>query len=179
MPFGEPDLFRGPLPGPLRGHEVVVAAGIIGCVAGTVVMLAMHYFDYQRALAMVQAQMGPGQQIQPPGLFGFIDIRAKEGVVIAGKGGGKGMNLGYVGSYIYFGVEFLFVVGICGVALFAFAQAPFCTECNTWKKERALGGFALPVEKTAPETCKAALAAFTDGKVFKLVDDNTLALISE
>jgi hypothetical protein len=144
-------------------------AGLVGLLAGAVVMLAMHYFDYQRFLGLLQAQ-APGAPA--PGLFQFVDLRAHAGVVIAGKGGGKGMNLGYVGSYIYFAVEFLVALGICTAALYSFAHAPFCTDCNTWKKERTLGGFTLPVTGTSKATCDAAAAAFTKGKVTQLVNDD-------
>jgi lysine biosynthesis protein LysW len=146
-----------------------LTAGLIGALAGIATMLAMHYFDYLRFLGLLQAQ-APG--FPAPGLFGFIDARAQAGVVLAGKGGGQGMNLGYVGSYIYFAVELLFVVAICGAAIYGFARAPFCTACNSWKKERTLGGFTLPVRGKAPETCDAAKAAFSKGDVTMLINED-------
>jgi hypothetical protein len=140
-------------------------AGLIGVLAGTILMVSMHFFNYQRW----------GLQAAGVGFFQFIDIRAHLGIVLAGKGGGQGLNLGYIGTYIYFAVEFLFVVGICAGALFNFARVPFCTECHTWKKERTLGGFALPTEGTVKKTWNAAAAAFKEGRVSGLVDEGTEA----
>lgn len=70
----------------------------------------------------------------------YIDFKAHEGVELKRAArGGAGANLGYVGSYIYFGFE-AFLVGI--VAFFLMLEAagnPFCRECGEWKVEHKWG----------------------------------------
>src|SRR5262249_37427200 len=91
------------------------------------------------------------------------------GITLVGRGGGK-TNLGYVGTYVNFVVEYLFVAALCTGFMFSFARAPFCTECKTWKEERDLGTFTLPFDEVPKETVDAAVDAFSKGKVARLVN---------
>jgi predicted Zn finger-like uncharacterized protein len=99
-------------------------SGAVGLVAATLAMLAMHFFDYQRDLGKAK-EANPGVEVQGPGLFKYLDEKAKVGITLTGRGGGK-TNLGYVGTYINFIVEYLFVAAICAGFLYSFARSPFC-----------------------------------------------------
>ena len=156
--------------------------GLAGLVGGAAAMTMMHYFDYQafRREAAAEApdvvavaSMPPAQreteypQFEDPVLVrrlvaafesfpGFIDFSAHEGVEIK-KGGGKGLNLGYAGTYIYWLVELLIVAGITFAMVRKQTTEPFCTECALWKPYRRLGAFG-----GSPDT---ALAGVTSGDV--------------
>src|SRR5262249_17521305 len=58
----------------------------------------------------------------------------------------KGMNLGYVGTYIYWVIELLVVAVVAFVIMRKLASEPFCTECQVWKKSRKLATFRAPLE---------------------------------
>jgi hypothetical protein len=80
----------------------------------------------------------------------FMDFKAKEGVSIKGKGRGDGMNLGYTGSWIYWGLETLIVAGITFVMVFDSTSQPYCRKCQRWKTPRVLGHLrGQPAETTA------------------------------
>jgi hypothetical protein len=63
--------------------------------------------------------------------------------------GGKGINLGYIGSYIYYIVEVLIVAVISLILGITAATAPFCSRCNTWKSEYTLGHLENPADEAA------------------------------
>jgi Zn ribbon nucleic-acid-binding protein len=66
-----------------------------------------------------------------------MNMEATRGVTLfRGK---AGINLGYVGSWIYWCVELLVVAGMATVGLVAGAAVPFCPACNTWKEDQRLG----------------------------------------
>jgi hypothetical protein len=106
-------------------------------------MLVSYYTDYEIALRELQKQF-PGIQIQGTFLE-FMDARAREGVTIGrvGRGGDKGMNLGYVGSYIYWVVEIAVAAGVGLVMAKLPANTPFCTNCQAWKTEQSLGTLSV------------------------------------
>ena len=60
---------------------------------------------------------------------------ATEGVTI----GKHGWNLGYVGTWIYWSLEMLFVTGMTFFALIGGTQEPYCSACEKWKVYRELG----------------------------------------
>ncbi len=149
---------------------------VAGLIAATVAVLAMHYFDYQRdmarareELAKVQPNMA-GAAVEGPGLFGYIDAKARAGVTLTGKHGK--MNLGYVGSYIYFFVEYLFLAALLCFLMYGFAREPFCKECKSWKAERQLGVLTLPVEDKPKEAVDYAVATLKKGKLAGLVNED-------
>lgn len=81
----------------------------------------------------------------------YMNFKATVGVEISRFSGGrnqKGMNLGYVGSWIYWGVEVLIVAGIALALQAAAAREPFCSQCQVWKTERTLG--MVPLSETEP-----------------------------
>ena len=156
--------------------------GLAGLVGGAAAMTMMHYFDYQafRREAAAEApdivavaNMPPAQreteypQFEEPDLArrlvaayasfpGYVDFMAHEGVEIK-KGGSDGLNLGYVGTYIYWLVELLIVAGITFAMVRKQTTEPFCTECALWKPYRRLGAFG--------GTSDVAQAGVTSGDV--------------
>jgi len=120
-------------------------AGIIGLLAGILVMLASYFGDY----LLIEQQM-PGFQ-QAVSFREFMDLQAKEGVNIGRLGrGNDGVNLGYVGSYIYWLAE-IFVAALVACAMTAASAGdPYCRFCHSWKNIQLLG--ALQVDSaTATE----------------------------
>lgn len=69
-----------------------------------------------------------------------LDFKAKQGVTIS-KRGKNGINLGYTGSYIYWGIELLVIAGIAFLIMNVTADEPFCSECENWKVSEPLGSF--------------------------------------
>jgi hypothetical protein len=91
--------------------------------------------------AMFQGNV-PAAEIEPVrrmaqayhSFFGFMNDAAEQGVEIKStRGGGKETNLGYVGSWIYWGLEVLIIAGISFAMVRSKASEPFCTDCGTWK----------------------------------------------
>ena len=115
-------------------------AGLLGLLGGTLVMLASHFGSY---LLFLLAQ--PGLLGQGFSFFHFMDLVATVGVTIGkvGQGQDKGMNLGYIGSYIYWSLE---AIGAAGIACYIMrepARAPFCVTCQSWKPGQVIGGLAV------------------------------------
>lgn len=82
----------------------------------------------------------------------YMNFRAVRGVTFSRASGGdkdKGMNLGYIGSWIYWSVEILIVAGMALSVQYVAAREPFCSLCQNWKPARDLG--------VVPETDVAAL----------------------
>lgn len=80
------------------------------------------------------------------GLVSHLDFKAHQGVMISKRGRG-GINLGYTGSYIYWGVELLMIAGFAFVAMRGAADEPFCSQCESWKQQETLGSFGASAEK--------------------------------
>lgn len=75
-------------------------------------------------------------------LWSFMQFKATAGVVFKGTRSGDasgGMNLGYIGSWVYWFVEVVVVALIAlGIQSLA-AKEPFCRRCQNWKPQRQLG----------------------------------------
>lgn len=152
-------------------------AGLGGLLGGIAAILSMHYFEYQRAMDELEKQ-NPGIRKawaeEGMGFVDFVKIQANNGVRIGKVGRGDGMNLGTVGSYIYWSLEMLLVAGIGFAGMLGSASDPFCLNCRNWKSSRPLGRIAIPRD--------AALAAIQSGDVVQLAEhdfsaaDGTLAL---
>jgi hypothetical protein len=77
----------------------------------------------------------------------YLDWSARQGVEISSAyGNSKGLNLGYTGTYVYWGIEALIVAFISAAVPRRRASAPFCLACDTWKNERALGWLRSPAK---------------------------------
>jgi|GEM_PF-1544202 len=77
-------------------------------------------------------------------LWTYIDRRAREGVELrdVGDNGAKaGLNLGYIGSYCYWSVDFLLIALIAAEMIRKAAARPFCSRCDEWKTETVLPAF--------------------------------------
>src|SRR5262249_53278076 len=139
----------------VRRHKIrhPALAGVAGFLGGFSAMLAMHYAEYLYFRSQVRPVIAPflqlpedvrealraaGPRAQPfkmyESFFGFMDGAAEQGVEIKStRGGGKETNLGYVGSWIYWGLEVLIIAGISFAMVRSKASEPFCTDCGTWK----------------------------------------------
>ena len=77
----------------------------------------------------------------------YLDWSARQGVEISSAyGNSKGLNLGYTGTYVYWGVEALIVALISAAMPRRRASAPFCVACDAWKTERELGWLRAPAK---------------------------------
>ena len=113
-------------------------AGIAGLFAGVVSITSMHYFDSVRYFDTPEvkqkfAALPP--ETRPSTFPRYMDLMAIQGVGI----GKDGLNLGYFGSWIYWGVEMLLVAGFTFYALIGGTQEPYCSSCERWKVYRELG----------------------------------------
>ena len=142
---------------------------LLGLGSSCVAMTSMHYFDYLRFLHerqgvmelagdlnillkkaqkkekekekdAVAAEAAAALQKMTADISfpAFLNEQAEEGVKITYKGRG-GINLGYVGTWIYWGLELAGVSIMAALGLMACAMTPFCTACNDWKEDRELG----------------------------------------
>lgn len=135
-------------------------AVLLGLVGAGVTLLAMHYFNYQRFLQERQELLRVGalfdklpavpkdgkmaeavqflkQAKAVNSFFSYLDMEATQGITIGSRGGG--LNIGYVGTWIYWVVELAVVAVMATLGLVGGAAAPFCSACNEWKEERQLG----------------------------------------
>ncbi len=76
-------------------------------------------------------------------LWSYLDFSAHQGVELK-RGAGNGINLGYWGSYIYWGIEALIVAGIAFGVMKGAAAEPFCGECIAWKAAETWGPLSHP-----------------------------------
>lgn len=141
----------------VRNPFVAGAAALAGAVAA---MGAMHYATYFRDLRALDAQLPPGLRaaLEAQGarfdFLHFMDRQARVGVIIGKPGQKNGMNLGYVGSYIYWAVEAVFAAAVAFVMLRASAAAPFCSTCSRWKERRLLARLDTPDREQATDALR-------------------------
>lgn len=76
----------------------------------------------------------------------YVDFAATNGVRLSNRSGREdgGLNLGYVGTYIYWGVEMLIVAGVAYSIMKHSAAEPYCQECQTWKTAEVWGPLQGP-----------------------------------
>jgi hypothetical protein len=136
-------------------------AVLFGLLSAAVAILAMHYFNYQRFLKQreeilksmpdlddPQAQPLNAKEAEAVQFFrdaravnsfpSYMTFEARQGVTLSGRGK-SGLNLGWTGTWIYWGLE---LAGVAAMAIFGLiggAAAPFCATCKDWKQERPLG----------------------------------------
>ncbi len=158
-------------------------AGIAGLLAGVLAIVTSHYLEYRqfnidlndnRAKAQFKMLLAANDEkevlkrlLAVKSFPDFVDAKAHEGVTIKrGGGNDKGINLGYIGSYIYWLVEMSIVAGIVFAMTWKPAREPFCTTSNEWKTERCGDNFAVPQELGVD----AVVSAVGDGAVGKLAE---------
>lgn len=147
----------------LRSPMIGALAGFFG---GLMAMGTMHYLDFEEFRSIMNKnqnmvlikKLTPDElnkaiaKVPDPEQFravlnamdsfkGFMDFQAKIGVEISNHGS-SGMNLGYYGSYIYWGIEVLFVMGMAVAVLRKECAQPYCAACREWKKQTTLGGLS-------------------------------------
>ena len=143
-------------------------AGVAAGLSGVMAMGTMHYVNYQRALDEIAKELSAlsvdrAEVEQSLGFAKYIDASAKEGVTInRAAHNDKGMNLGYIGSYLYWLAEMIVVAAVAWAMMRKTAAAPFCVGCNTWKNERPLAMLTVPAEDMA-------VRAVDDGEVVSLL----------
>ena len=98
--------------------------------------------EIREVIRQLEADRSALDVLRVGSFWDFMDYQARQGVTIskAGAGGGKGMNLGYTGSFIYWGLESLLLAGVALAIMYGAASLPFCLACETWKDEKVLGG---------------------------------------
>ena len=109
----------------------------------------MHYFDYRYNI-----NNPAWQGVPPASVLEYIDLEAQAGVVV-GENGNNDINLGYVGSYIYFVVETVLAAGFAVGIARGPALEPFCRNCNGWKTGRTLAGLPHVPPNVAVEAVQA------------------------
>lgn len=142
---------------------------VSGMLGGIVAMTAMHYFDYVHSGAR-GAGLTFGQ---------FLDAQATAGVQLLGRAGrGGGINIGYVGSFIYWGLEFVVVVGMCAALGVIIAGSPFCTDCKRWKDKVDLGTRMIAMDGPKAQTIELLQKDFEQGELARLqgADDGAESL---
>ncbi|MFO0877968.1 MAG: hypothetical protein U0840_11495 [Gemmataceae bacterium] len=108
--------------GKLRNMALAV---LLGFFAGAITLGTMHYCDYLRDV--------PPQ----PSFLAYLHHAATEGISI-GRGG-SGFNIGYVGTWIYWVLEYLAVSILAFLGIAVQVAEPFCRPCNRWMETRELG----------------------------------------
>lgn len=144
------------------------AAGLIAGVVAVVTIHYVEYIDFQGAMseatldeeslrqaiastpdpeeqqylkqALELSQIVSAEAQEITSFTSFLDWNARQGVEISSsRGSSTPLNLGYTGTYIYWGVEALIVAVISAAMARSRAAEPFCVTCDTWKTQRELG----------------------------------------
>ena len=74
----------------------------------------------------------------------FMDWQARMGLSISGSHGSSsgGINLGHIGSYIYWLLEMLIVAVVTFAMVYKATSEPYCRHCDRWKTSKVLGFFS-------------------------------------
>jgi len=151
--------------GKVRNPTIAVLFAVLAAVMVYGSYWAAEYFGFRADIrTYINEEYGPQDQADidafidevlieettMPGFTGFFRLSSMEGVTLSrvGSGSGDGINLGEVGSYIYYLIELIIIlVAALGPARRA-ARQPFCETCEVWYgKEQYLGSF--PLDQTA------------------------------
>lgn len=105
-------------------------------------------------------------------MLDYMNFAAEQGVKIkrAAHSGGKPMNLGFWGSYVYWVLEILIVAGLTFLMVHTAAVAPYCAKCGRWKQAKTIGAaggnmqsFVTAAVAGDLEAAKAAKGTDADG----------------
>ena len=72
----------------------------------------------------------------------------------------KTINLGYTGSYIFWGVAGLLMLLVPWGTMYVRAEKPLCLQCHRWKTQRPLGRLVIPEAE--------AVRIFSEGSIVQL-----------
>lgn len=148
----------------IRNPLVGAAAGLVG---GVLAMGCMHYFDYKQFVSQIESSapefvamlaLPPNEREEVAAASddpqsvrqafaalesfkGYIDYQATLGVELS-SAGKAGLNIGYIGTYVYWIVEVLLVGAVTLVMVRKATAEPFCDACDQWKDLRPLGGIS-------------------------------------
>jgi hypothetical protein len=127
--------------GQVRSPLVAALAGLMG---GCVCVLTMHWLDYRRTVTLARTdpprlpEQLAARLRDSTGLFDYLDAMASLGLTISSRDTG-GLNLGYVGTCVYWSSELVLVMLIAAAGGVGGARDPFCVACRAWKEERYMG----------------------------------------
>jgi hypothetical protein len=128
----------------VRSLAILLAAALTGGVA---TIAASHIVSYREYLSAIEHEDPAALAlIQQRGFnfLGYVDtVEAVDGVHI-GKPPPNGVNLGYYGSYVYWGTEALVVAAAAFALMRLAARSPFCARCATWKRRQVVGALDTP-----------------------------------
>ena len=94
------------------------------------------------------------------GFLSFMDLEARNGVTLTSThGGGKGNNLGYYGSIIYWIVEGILLAAVAAAIMRTQASKPFCADCVCWKHEAVLLETPVLSDQILPSVKQGDLAS--------------------
>jgi hypothetical protein len=122
-------------------------AGSIGFLGGCLALVALRYCEYHRFLDGLDHKPVEVREDWHKNERGFVDYleqRARQGEKIPGRRGRGEINLGYTGSFIYWGVEFVLAGGLSFWLMWQAATKPFCKQCRCWKQSQSLGRTSAP-----------------------------------
>ena len=108
--------------------------------------------EYAEFLKVVQVETFPE----------YMLYEADQGVSIssARNMNDDGINLGFTGTIVYWLIEMLIIAGAATSICWAQATAPFCSECDSWMRERLLGEVGMDSKQVAK--------ALEDGRIATL-----------
>lgn len=90
----------------------------------------------------------------------YMNLAARDGVQIGSATSAQddGINLGYVGSWIYWVIEAIFVAGIASTMMSGSARVPFCGDADAWMIDEVIGGMAGEKKAIADAVAAGELA---------------------
>jgi hypothetical protein len=172
----------------IRNPMICGVSGLLAGIVAVVAMHYVDYFVFQQSMkddaaqfaellqgsadledgdpfleALVEYQNDPEiiEANNIDSFIGYVDWSAKQGVELSSATStSSGSNLGYIGTYVYWGFEALVIAGLCVMMTRKRSAQPFCVACDRWMKETEL--IALNCE------AKSAVKALGSGQLDRL-----------
>jgi len=122
-------------------------AGSIGFLGSCLALFTMRYCEYHRFLDGLDnkpAEIRDDWHRNERGFLDYMERRARAGEKVPGRRGRGEINLGYNGTYIYWGAEVLLAGGLSFWLMWQAAAKPFCRQCRSWKETRSMGRTNAP-----------------------------------
>jgi hypothetical protein len=124
----------GVLAGQLARVRSPLLGGLAGLASACAAIAAMHFCDYLQSAR----RSGLNPSLDAASFLGYLEATARTGLTISGRDD-AGFNLGFHGTLAYWGVELLVVAGLVLFGIRYGTSEPYCSDCHSWKEERALG----------------------------------------
>lgn len=157
---------------------------LCGLVIGLTIYGSYHFFDYLQFRSELVNEWMASDNVSDPvfigeyeeyfdfllqeetgqsGFFGYLVFTAQEGIEIGrAVGSGGGTNIGDVGTYIYYIIEIIIVMGAAAAAGFLVGDN-YCENCDKWYDEQLTAELPL-------DTQDAAMAALESGNFSELME---------